>query len=180
MVEIEISTRGNHPALGLIIKTTNTLGNRPQLTEYKHSTPAARIPKWRSMLRNSFPISMNNTPITTAHDIIQAVQCVRNLGNDSVICKFAIVNKIAMHPQMGIPILYHDQLNIIATHVSDIKETMEEQGATHQRYLKAILPSVSILKSTKKKAKLTRRILKVQDDWFQWEAAERKLSLIHI
>ena len=30
------------------------------------------------------------------------------------------------------------------------------------------------MKSTKKRARLTRKILKKQDDWFDWEASERK------
>lgn len=63
---------------------------------------------------------------------------------------------------MGIPIFYHDQLNIIAKHVAEITENLEEQGATHQRYLKVILPYISLLKSAKKKAKITLRILKAQ------------------
>ena len=71
-----------------------------------------------------------------------------------------------MHPQRGILVLYHNQLNIIAKHVAEIKENMEEQGAAHQRYLQSILPSIFTIKSTKKKAKLTCRILKVQQDWF--------------
>ena len=51
---------------------------------------------------------------------------------------------------------------------------MEEQSQKYQRYLDAILSSIATIKSTKKKSKLTHRILKVKKDWFQWEAAERK------
>ena len=36
------------------------------------------------------------------------------------------------------------------------------------------MPTISTMKSAKKKAKLTRRILKVQQDWKLWEAAEHK------
>lgn len=67
-----------------------------------------------------------------------------------------------MHPQMGIPVLYHDQLNIVIKHIANIKDNMAEQGETHQRYLRAIVHTISSLKSAKKKAKLTRQILKVQ------------------
>ena len=79
-----------------------------------------------------------------------------------------------MHPQMGIPILYHDQLNVITRHIADIKLSLDDQGDKHKRYLQAIMATVSTLKSNKKKAKLTCRILKVQQDWKQWEAAEHK------
>ena len=33
-----------------------------------------------------------------------------------------------MHPQEGIPLIYHDQLNIIASHLADISQEIEEQG----------------------------------------------------
>ena len=68
------------------------------------------------------------------------------------------------YPQEGIPILYHDQMNVIAKHVAEIKDNMEEQGDRHQRYLEGIVPTIAAIKSTKKKAKITRRILKVQRD----------------
>ena len=36
-------------------------------------------------------------------------------------------------PQEGIPILYHDQMNVIAKHVAEIKDNLEEHGARHQQ-----------------------------------------------
>ena len=50
----------------------------------------------------------------------------------------------------------------------------EEQKIVHKRYFEAIQPTISVLKSTKKRAKLTRKMLKHQQDWLDWEAAERK------
>ena len=67
-----------------------------------------------------------------------------------------------MHAQIGVPILYHDQLNVIAEHIANINENMEEQSQRHHKYLAEILPSITAIKSSKKKAKLPRRILKVQ------------------
>ena len=173
-VEIEIGLGGTHNTVGLITTMNKEMGNRTQLLDCLKSTPAARIPRWRSTLRNSFPISINGTKVKSTDDIIKLVKEARSSDQTSIICKFAIISKIAMHPQMGIPILYHDQLNVVAKHIADIKDNIAEQGITHQRYLQAILPSISAIKSAKKKAKLTRRILKVQTDWLDWEAAEHK------
>ena len=50
----------------------------------------------------------------------------------------------------------------------------DEKQAKHQQYLKAIQPIVSTIKSTKKKAKLTRKLLKMQPDWKEWQHAEYK------
>ena len=79
-----------------------------------------------------------------------------------------------MYPQLGVPILYHDQLNIVAKHVAEIKDSVEEQGERHRKYIDAIIPQVANMKSAKKKAKLTRRLLKVQEDWNLWKGAENK------
>jgi len=78
------------------------------------------------------------------------VKDARAQTNDSIKCTFAIISKIAMYPQMSIPILYHDQLNVIATHVVEIKEHIDEQGEIHCQYLHAIIPSVAKMKSMKK------------------------------
>ena len=77
------------------------------------------------------------------------------------------MNTHDMHPQEGIPLIYHDQMNIIATHLADIRANIKEQGKAHQHYYETIYPQISTLKSSKKRAKLTRKILKKQQDWFE-------------
>jgi len=174
-IEIEIGTRGDHYTLGLFVSNKKDIGNQPQLLDCQKSTPVARILKWRPKLCNSFPISINGTKILSKQDIIRLVKDART-KNKSSIYEFAIIRKIAMHPQMGIPILYHNQLNVIATHMAEIKDNIEEQGKIHCRHLNAILPSITKIKSRKKKAKLTRHILKVQHNWFHWESSERSYN----
>ena len=73
------------------------MGHRPQLRECLKSTPAAKIPKWRSMLRGAFPTDINGHPIVTEHDIIKAVQTAREQCKQSITCKFSIINRIAMY-----------------------------------------------------------------------------------
>ena len=69
-----------------------------------------------------------------------------------------------MHPQKGTPILYHDQLNVVAKHLTYIKLKDEEKNRKHQKYIKSLHPIVCKMKSTKKGAKLTREILKSKAD----------------
>ena len=143
------------------------MSNRLQLQSCAKSTPSAKIPKWRSTLHQSFPITINEYKIKTEEDIIQVIKEARENNLPSVQTTFANIDKIAMHPQKGVPILYHDQLNIVAKHIAEIKDSLEQQGYINQRYLEAIIPTIATIKSTKKKAKLTRRILKIQTDWYQ-------------
>ena len=79
-----------------------------------------------------------------------------------------------MHPQTGVPIIFHDQLNVISQHLASMKLDEQATNEKHQRYLNAVLPTVHAVKSKKKRAKLTRKILKQQDDWNEWLLSEHK------
>ena len=66
-----------------------------------------------------------------------------------------------MHPTYGVPLLHHDQLNVIAQHLSAIKEDIN-----HERYVNEnddIVPTIT---------KLTRKSLKSTDEWPLWNKAE--------
>ena len=66
-----------------------------------------------------------------------------------------------MHPMFGVPQMYHDQLNIVARHLHDIKVDTQLQQQTKGH--KNVLPTV---------AKLTQRTLKQKDNWAKWQNAE--------
>ena len=150
IVEIEISTRGKHSTLGIQFETNNTLGDRLQVTNMLPSTPAARIPRWRSTLRQSFPINIGDTPISNIKDIEDAVSVTRKQKLPTIKLTFGLMNKTAMHPQNGFPIIFHDQLNVISKHLADIKQDSEEKTLSiknilmqyyQQLYYRQILPS---------------------------------------
>ena len=174
LISIDMKTNGQHPTLGLDLKIHQEFGNRVQLKQCLHSTPAAKIPKWRSHLRNSFLHSIEGITCTTIDQVKSEIKKVRRKGKDTILCTFGTIQKIALHPQQGIPLLYHDQMNIIASHLAELKCEDDEKNTAHQKYVQAIQGHISALKSTKKKAKLTRKILKSQKDWLDWESAEHK------
>ena len=116
------------------MKNNPDIGNRIQLSECQKSTPAARIPKWRSMFKNAFITKIDNTNITTIQDIQNCITTVRENKCQTITCQFATITKQAMHPQDGIPLLYHDQLNIISQHLRDMKLNEEEQREMHLLY----------------------------------------------
>ena len=56
------------------------------------------------------------------------IKTARNNNIKSIVCEFTTIEKVALHPQEGIPLLYHDQLNIVAKHLEDIKLSEDEQN----------------------------------------------------
>ena len=162
IITVDILTRGEQPTLGLALKKSTSMGDRLQMMTCLKSTPAARIPKWRSTLSNSFPLQVNNIPVSDIGRVKEIIAEARHKQVKHLKCQFATIEKLAMHPQEGIPLMYQDQMNIVAKHIAETKNTEEEPNKIHQRYLQAIEPQIHQMKLTKKKAKLTRRILKVR------------------
>ena len=105
-LDIIITVRGNHPSLGLNIKINEA--GQPVLIDCKSGTPACRIPKWRSTLKNARIKEINNTVVHNLQDIHNAIAIARSNKSKSVECKFATENKVEMHPQLGIPQLHFD------------------------------------------------------------------------
>ena len=65
-----------------------------------------------------------------------------------------------MHPTYGVPQIYHDQLNIIANHLTEIKQDIQLQRDANGSDI------------NKKVMKLTRKNLKGLDTWHKWHEAE--------
>ena len=66
------------------------------------------------------------------------IKTARNNNIKSIVCEFTTIEKVALHPQEGIPLLYHDQLNIVAKHLEDIKLSEDEQNTVNQEYFEAL------------------------------------------
>lgn len=59
------------------------------------------------------------------------------------------MEQVTMHPQTRIPIIFHDQINLISKDTSYIIYTTREwrENKKRMKYLDAILPQVHTLKS---------------------------------
>ena len=88
----------------------------PILLHCKPGTSAMRIPRWRSELRNAYITSINDTVVNSMADVRHIFQQIRTNKDKEVKISFSTIEKQAMHPQLGIPQLYQDQLNIIGQH----------------------------------------------------------------
>ena len=181
----------------------------PRFLNCKSGSSAMRMPLWRSELRHSYIHAIDEKTVTSINDIKKFISekrtlCKKNKQTPTKICEvkvtFGTIKKQAMNPQLGIPQLYHDQMNIIGQHLWDIKyepewnekekdETViDTQEINHMnddlkstmKMLQAYIVATKkdkkgILKMVKKKRKkLTRRFLQKQDDWVDWRKSEHK------
>jgi deoxyuridine 5'-triphosphate nucleotidohydrolase len=186
-----VSTKGKHPTLGFTLKMCPIRG-LPKITHITQGTPAARISKWNSQIRNGYLTGADNKPIKTINDFRKHITDIRKNKKENTTIQVATISKQAMHPQQGTPQMYHDQLNIIAQHLWEIKHTPISTDNEKQINIKTIMmkdkTTKTILKQdikhvrknikkilkNKPPKKLTRRYLEKQIDWTDWKESERK------
>jgi len=129
-------------------------------------------------------------PVATLDSAQVKIAKARSLQAKSVNIGFATITKQSMHSQKGIPQLYHDQLNIVGKHLWDIAydpewssdiedflpllETIRKDPMHFSPADCKQLTDLLSVHSLKKQQKLTRKILKTQDDWKDWQLSEFK------
>lgn len=166
--------------------------DRVKICTVKAGTPCAKITKWRSTLRNSHLLNVNNTPITTveqAHKVLAAVD-----PHKEIIIKVGTRDKVPNHPQTGLPTLYADQLQVLGEHLQELKsnsyydpdnnghdEYIQKYGSIFDEEPEIAAPRIATLKpllpkNKQKKNKLTRRKLKLlpEEEWKIWQQSEYK------
>ena len=111
------------------------------MNDCKKSTPCARLPRWRSELRGSYITSFNDQPISTIAQFQTCIQNARNTNITKVNVGFATINKATMHPQLRIPHMFQDQLNIIGEHLWELKN-----GPEWNESIEEALPCLEVLK----------------------------------
>ena len=114
-----VSVTGTNPNLGFDLHICKHFG-LPQVHDCLKSTPAAKLPRWRSELRNAYVTSVNGKSVATISQFQECIELARAAEAPEVEIGFATISKASMHPQRGIPQLYHDQLNIICDHIWDL------------------------------------------------------------
>ena len=107
--------------------TKTTTGHRLQLTNILPSTPAAKIPKWRSTLRWSYILEIDGTPINNIEDVEKAIANARTEQRFKTQCIFATEQRYGTHPVEGSLNLYFDQMNAFSKHTY---EADKEYNAT--------------------------------------------------
>ena len=134
--------------------------NQIQLLDCLPSTSAARIPRWHSTLQNGYISKYNDTHIKSVDHLKELIVIsIRNIKTTALLT-FSIITCQDIHPTYRVSQLHHDQLNIIARHLQEIKsEICQERDINGDDSIKSVVK------------KLTRRILKEGEDWQEWQQA---------
>ena len=189
----EINISGEHPSLGLILEQCENLA-LPRLKTCLKSTPAAKLPRWRSELKQSYMLSVNGSAVSTCAQVIAAISAARTRKETTILVTFGSFKEISHNSQLGIPQLFHDQMNVIAKHLWELdndpsygtsdsslgldsltdiflkREDREILDGLHD----IVCHSLDSSTLSKRKGKLTRRKLMKCSDWNDWEASEFK------
>ena len=78
-------------------------------------------------LKNAYIVAVDNNEVKTIDEVKNQINIAREKRCKDVDIQIATFETISMHPQLGIPQLYHDQLHIIGHHLWDIKDNPEWQ-----------------------------------------------------
>ena len=161
------------------------------MNDCKKLTPCAKLPRWRSELRDAFIISVGGKPISTIQQFQELIHEARQANKMEIEVGFATIAKHAIHPQQGVPQLYHDQMNVLGEHLWELrhdpkwnealeealpclevmkKDTYHELSQSEKELLHRTLKTASV----KKQRKLTRKLLQQRPDWKEWEESEFK------
>ena len=185
-----LKTNSQHPTLGLHL-TTCSHYHKPKLQACQPGTPAAHLSNWRSELQNAYVLSINNTPVTSINDIKDLIHTYKRDKHAQLNVKFGTSRTHSIHPQLGVPQIYHDQLDVIGKHLWNLSQQkhhrkwtpIDLQQVTLNNNTKKILPRhvirklqhvIKSSKTPKKPKKLTRRYLQQQEDWLDWWKSEHK------
>ena len=181
VLTIECRIKGNDSLLGLDLDDRSH-ADRLILIQCKKGTASARIPRWRSQLRGAVLTKIEGLRVKTKVDAIKVIEESKKQSKKLIQLTFATVAKVHIHPQKGIPQLFHDQLNILSTHQQELrrKENVIAKHC-HLDEWDAIVRKLNNENYSEHKVedkivpnKLTRKWLTQQSDWKDWQKSEYK------
>jgi hypothetical protein len=117
--DITMISRGNHNTRGLVLQNSNMWNDKINIITCKPGTPAAKIKNWRLRLKNSTLLKIDDVIVTKIADVTSYFQTVP--PNKEVMLTIGLNEKRVMNDSKGIPMMYYDQLNAVATHLENIK-----------------------------------------------------------
>lgn len=132
-----------------------------QIVSCRKGTSAAKIPRWRSLLRHRYIMRVDDMDINTIEDFEKAIHNLRQRNQRTCTLHLATdetdLPAISSH---GTPQLYFDQMNVIHSHLKEIYD---------DRYHK---PAEDAQVNKVDGKFFRRRDLMLQEDWKDWKASE--------
>jgi len=148
--------------------------HRLRLVDMALSTPASRIPRWRSNLWNAYLISVQGTPVFNKDTVIQLISTTHQQGQFKLSLVFATDNSYGVHPQEGIPQLYCDQLNVIAQHLQ--QPTIHTLQSTDSIQTESTQPPETASTPDPDRGKFFKlKELKQRSEWEEWHQSNFKM-----
>ena len=156
-----------HNTAGLEVRESS---GRVYLQAMTPSTPAAKIPYWRSHIRGDWLIKVGGTVISLVEDVKSAIRMLVTSNEQSAMLLFA-------HPEIQ-PNVSHDGLPIVSSasftqHLHDqlnnrwefmmVAQQLQDSKPSHQ-----CIESGGVLNMVNRVMKLTRGKLLKQPDWHEW------------
>jgi dUTP pyrophosphatase len=188
--DITFMSRGKHATQGMMLQDSDEWDDQVTITTCKPSTAASKIPNWIKRLKNSVLLEVNHTSIKS---VDEATKILSNIPrNTEIHIKVGLQEKLAMHDDSGIPMMYFDQLLTISKHLEQIKynpqdkiNPNETQAPTATTKLAKAIKSMDIKgviatlhgilpKNKVKSKRLTRTKLKNTKEWEKWKQSEWK------
>ena len=117
---ITIQIRGKHETQGLILTQCDVYQNRVKIIGVQPGTSPRNIKRWIHRIKNANLLKINNIPVPdvdTAKNIFRDI--IPTNKNFNIIV--SMDQKISLHHEQGIPMLYFDQLTTIANRLNQIK-----------------------------------------------------------
>ena len=189
--EIYMTSLGKHPTQGLVLQECPEWKDRIIITSCKAGTAGAKINNWVKRLKNNVLLKIDDSTINSIKEA-EAILANKPRGT-TVKLTIGLLEKLPMHRDNGIPMLYFDQLHAISQHLNQIKMARYDEKLnppeTKSTYASAKLAKAirkldmngmiaalhGILPKNQVKSKrLTRKKLKNSDQWDIWKKAEWK------
>jgi dUTP pyrophosphatase len=195
-VDIKMGTSGTHATRGLNLRPSPSHLETVEIIDCVKSTPAMKIKRWRTRLKNNRLLKIDGIPMTSVKDVTSYFSLL-DKDKKEVTLTIGLLEKTAMHEDDGLPLMYFDQLSTISKHLHNIKydqnDTIQADDVNRDKdvsgpilinmmkaYLsegtiqaaKAAIPKAILPKSKQRGTKLTRRKLKKLDNWKEWQKSE--------
>ncbi len=163
ILKIDISTQHTHPTLGLEMDDTLTVKC------CQAGTPAAKIKQWRTVIKGTILHSINGSRVQTLQDAI--IFFAKYKDNSTIEIQFKSNHQTPVHPESGTTQITFDQFVQIANHHQQL---ISDYFPVESSVDKNVLDPVSISKVSTSSDTLTRQKLLKQEDWNEWERAEKE------
>ncbi len=149
-----------HPTAGLNLTSSN---DRVYITSITPGTPCAKIPRWRTRIKNTWLTRINDTDITSITDATHAFSVLPHTPHGS--CRITLSSSELRDglTNEGIPQLTLDQLN--PRHFFN-HNPISMPAVVHKSTDGDVLHYIT------RASKLTRGVLLKQDDWDDWQQLE--------